>query len=148
MSTRQTDAFVRDRSGPGHHSWRSATLINQQPQDLQSIPRSPLRNIKSLEASSQSHLDSDNPPNVIPPRPHTDPSLRQIHITDHETDVDVIGRSVSTPDPLKSAKKLARMGYPVEATSNPRPPAQQPAQSKRLGASIKSFVQSIRGKTA
>ncbi|KAF9528483.1 hypothetical protein CPB83DRAFT_906765 [Crepidotus variabilis] len=153
MSTRQSDTFTGDRPSPGHHSWRSATLINQQPQTL--IPEfgnSSHYHFQESEPTSR----TDSPSRPQPPRGisngHPPPiapelALSRVSSADPDTEPETINRGTSTPDPMKSVKKLARMGYPVEATTSTRtlPPAQP--QKQRFGASIKSLMQTIRGKS-
>jgi len=82
------------------------------------------------------------------PIPSRKESVGQVSSTEGETETETIERVVvpCVSGPTRSKKKnLARMGYPVDVSAAVRS-SPTPSTSKRFGA-IKSFVQTIRGKT-
>jgi hypothetical protein len=116
-----------------HHSSMESTL----PSDLETAHKTSFVSNTSEQALSGSQS----------PLPSGKESVGQVSSTEGETETETIERVVvaSVSGPTKSAKKLARMGYPVDVSAVVRS-SPTPSTSKRFGA-IKSFVQTIRGKT-
>ncbi len=136
---------------PAHESWRPDIESNHPP--TYAIHHSSIESIlpSDLETARKTSFVSNTSEQALSgsqsPLPSCKESVGQVSSTEGETETETIERVVvtSASNPKKSAKKLARMGYPVDASAVVRS-SPTPSTSKRFGA-IKSFVQTIRGKT-
>lgn len=135
---------------PAHESWRNGIVSNQPPTCVNEYSSSEPIPSSAPEITRQTMFVSKSPDQAFSgsqlPLPSLTESLGRVSSTEGETETDTVVRVVaaSVSDPKKSAKKLARMGYPVDASAIVR---NSPATStsKRFGV-IRSIVQTIRGK--